>query len=382
MFSSYVIHNLLYRNSKKIEKEKVKKVLVVSLDYIGDNILSSPVFPVIKENFPNASIWIMVGEWTKDIYRAHPYVDRIVSYNCAWLNRGKIKWGIKKRFGVLLGIYKEKFDLIIDIRGSFGTLFLALLKASKYRADLKVLFAEDLLKRFRRKFLKTRETNFLDIRKPYQVLDIFKYLGIFPDDKPEVSVYIPEEDRKNLKDILIKKGVDLNQQIVVFCPGNNNKFKLWQNEKWAKIGDLVIEKYGAQLVISGSKHDGNAIQNIISFMKHRPINLAGISLMEEAELLNISKLCVCLDSGPMHIAGALKTPLVGLFGMNSPDICAPWTDKSILVYHRLSCSASCEENDEMNCNAECMKAISFEEVSEAVEHFLVKRTTYRVMRKI
>src|SRR3989338_7746139 len=177
MFSSYVIHNLLYRNSKKIEKEKVKKILIVSLDYIGDNILSSPIFPVIKENFPNASIWIMVGEWTKDIYKANPYIDKTIVYNCAWLNRGKTKWGIKKRLSVLLGLYKEKFDVIIDVRGSFGTLFLALLKASKYRADLKALFAEDLLKRFRRKFLKTEETNFVDMRKPYQVLDIFKYLG-------------------------------------------------------------------------------------------------------------------------------------------------------------------------------------------------------------
>ncbi|VAX34858.1 hypothetical protein MNBD_UNCLBAC01-1100 [hydrothermal vent metagenome] len=371
-WSAYLVQKLFYRKQYRCDKKKIKKILIISLDYIGDNVLSSAIFPVLKKEFPQASISIMVGEWTKGLYEARPDIKEIITYNCNWLNRTGHNWSFRQKWSVIRKARREKFDLIIDIRGSFGTFLLLFSKSNQYWIDRRVLLAQDLIKIFKRKFLK-QNVIFEDSRRPYQAINIFKDLGIEYKEKPEVSLYIGKQDRVNLKNLLTEQGIDLNKKIISIHPGVNSRFKLWDNDKWAKVADTLIEQFKVQVVISGSKGDVTLANNIISLMKQEGFNLAGkMSLMQMAALIELSQLCICLDSGPMHIAGALNVPVIGLFGANHPDTCAPWTDKSRLLYHHLPCSDMCTESEEMGCDVECMKEISSKEVLTAATYFFKK----------
>jgi len=358
--AAFLIHRILYEKKSYPKVEKIKKILVIILDYIGDNILSQPTFDILKEHFPTAQIDVMVGEWTKDLYKAHPGVRRVIPYNCAWLNRGKSRWSLRRRLSVLTQVYSEKYDLIVDVRGSFATLALALFKASKYRADTRVSFARDLISRFERKFFGRRDGFFVDARRPYRVVEMFRQIGINHTHPPKAAVFVPEDDKKEMRRILSETGLDINKKIVSFHPCAAEPLKLWENKKWAQAGDELIQRYGVQLVVSGTKTDLATIEGIIRLMQKPAFNLAGkMTLMQLAALIDLSALCVCLDSGPMHIAGALHVPVIGLFGADDPKTCAPWTDRCRLLFHGPE-------------GPDRMQLITTDEVLAAADYFLFK----------
>ncbi len=372
-FMAYVIKLLLYPRQKISDRQQIKKILIVLLDYIGDGVLSSPIFSILKKKFPQATVDVMVGEWTKDLYKANPSIRKVIPYNCDWLNRSSTKWSISQKLSALKNVRKEEYDLIVDMRGSLGTLILPLLKSSRYWVDSRFFLHEDYMKRFFNKAF-GKKLPLEDLRRPIQAKNILRYVGITNEDQPKINLFVSDEHRQTLKDILRKRGIDIGKNnIISFHPGVHSRFKRWDVVKWAQLADRLIEKEGAQVVICGGKADLNVASDICFLMKHKAVNLTGqLQLMQLAALIEISSLCVCLDSGPMHMAGALNVPVVGLFGANHPSTCSPWTDRKQTLYHQLPCSLICTESEEMGCAVECMQAISAEEAFDAAQYFLEK----------
>jgi ADP-heptose:LPS heptosyltransferase len=317
--------------SRGNENRTSKKILIISLDYIGDYIMRTiPAIRAIKRKFPDSSITIMAGSWTENLILSNPHVERTIVYDPRWLDRSDKIWGFFKKMTVLNSVRKERFDIIVHVRGSLGTAALCIVKQSNLIINSKELLTDAMV-------------------------------GEFKKNRSDL-IRITDEERLSAKKLLIKEGVDISKRIISIYPGANSAVKRWDAAKWAKLCDALIERYDAALIICGSQNDVRLAGEIAGGMRRRAINITGkTTLLQLAAIIDRSGLCIAIDSGPMHIAGFFGAPLVALFGPNDPKDCAPLTDKMEAVFKNLPCVKCCIENA-MDCGKECMNTITVGDV--------------------
>jgi lipopolysaccharide heptosyltransferase II len=361
-YISYIASHIIYKNKKMLRRKRIKKVLVISLDYIGDYVARTiPIIFIIKTYFPNASISIMVGSWTNELVASNPFVEKVIVYNAAWLDRTNKKWNLKRKLKVLINVWKEDFDLALEVRGSIGTAFLGLFGFSKHRLDLHGFSIMSIMNEINKKVSSENGFFLIQDQSSDTILN-----GL--QNKKRSFISTKEKDKVSIKKLLTNERIDFSKKIISIHPGAYSKVKQWENKKWAEVCDILLEQYNVEILICGSIRDTRLVQDIARRMKNRTINLAGkTTLMELSALIEMSDLCIAIDSGPMHIASLFNTPLIALFGPNDPKNCRRFlTNKCRVLYKNLPCVKFCIENV-MDCNGECMKTIQCEDVLKEVK---------------
>jgi lipopolysaccharide heptosyltransferase II len=153
------------------------------------------------------------------------------------------------------------------------------------------------------------------------------------------TISIAEEEKKNVASLLRDQQLSLDKLLVTVHTQARWVTKRWAPRKIAELSDRLIERYGAHIIFTGAKDDNPAIEEIVTFMRHKAVNASGRTTLKElAYLLKHSKLMITTDSGPMHIAAAMGTPVVALFGPTAPWRTGPYTDKALIVSTHLPCS--------------------------------------------
>ncbi|GAF75915.1 unnamed protein product, partial [marine sediment metagenome] len=167
--------------------------------------------------------------------------------------------------------------------------------------------------------------------------------------------------------ILEAAGVDYNGRIVVLNPGGNWDPKKWPADKFAKLADRLVKKYGVITLITGAKKDNALTDEICRGMKNKAISICGKTKIRElASIFKRAKLVISGDSGPMHIAVGVGASVVALFGPTSADITGPYGKGNYTVIKKdIDCDIPCYD---FTCNDnKCMKAISVEDVLDVIE---------------
>jgi lipopolysaccharide heptosyltransferase II len=201
-------------------------------------------------------------------------------------------------------------------------------------------------------------------------------LGI--ESKGGPLILIPSDgDYSRLKEILmeavaIEPDGWSEKPLVMLHPGARYRFKAWPIERFAELADRLSEEHRCRVLIGGGEQDRATAQQIIDLAKSRPILLAGrLSLTEFAALATQCRLFVGNDNGAMHIAAAMGTPVVGLFGPSDPAEWGPHGEKVTVLYKGLDCRRcfhpTCFRGEE-----NCMKQITVDEVYAAAERLLTE----------
>ena len=159
------------------------------------------------------------------------------------------------------------------------------------------------------------------------------------DGCPGSVFALTEEGEKNVAGFLSDQQLSLDTLLVIIHTQARWGTKRWTSRKIAELADRLIERYGAHIIFTGAEDDHPAIQELVGLMKHTAVNAAGkTALRELAYLVKHAKLMVTTDSGPMHIAAAMGTPVVALFGPTSPRRTGPYTERALIVGPQLACS--------------------------------------------
>lgn len=297
---------------------EVKNILVIRVDHIGDVITTIPSLRALRKAFPNAKISVMVRSLTKELLVNCPYINELIIYNPPWY-RGEKNFNILKNIRFLRNLRKRNFDLAIDFRGDLRNIFLAYLSKARNRLAYDVKGGGFLL------------TNIADYRKEHihsidRNLDVLEKLGIDAKDR-SLELWIPQE---------IKKRIKLpERKFVVINPGSGGSKKLWTCEGFAKVADHIASKYKIEIVLTGSSGETKLTNGVESLMSFKPLNLAGkTSLLELAEIIRRAKLFISPDSGPVHIAVAVKTPTIALFGTSLSEVWGYKSEKNILLENK------------------------------------------------
>ncbi len=172
-----------------------------------------------------------------------------------------------------------------------------------------------------------------------------------------------DQDRDAANDLLMHCGIKTPELLVAVNPMAKWETKLWDNLKFANLADRLIEQANADVIFTGGQEDREAIEDIISSMKARAANLAGkTDLKTLAALYEKTSIVVSTDTGPMHLAAAIGTSVVALFGPTAPWRTGPFGASHKIIRANLECSPCFKRQ----CNTiDCMKQITVDQVFDA-----------------
>jgi ADP-heptose:LPS heptosyltransferase len=287
-----------------IEKNKIKKIAVLKGPGIGDVITSIPLLRNLHKNFPKAKI-IVFNEITygagKDVLKNCPYVDKIEN-----LNHGSIFSMMK----TIRKVRNEKFDIIID---SFPSTWKTALFCHFSDAKIRMGYDNNNLSFFYNIKIKYKNQNKIDLE-----CDLLEKLGVKAKDRALELFFNFKKSNRKISQIMREHKIK-GKLVVIHAGRTEDVVRTWEDSKWAQLADLLIEKYRASVIFIGSEMDSERASRIIGRMRHTAVNLTKtLSLEDTAALINRSNLFLCINGGPMHIAAALKKPLIVLTGDTKP----------------------------------------------------------------
>lgn len=335
------------------------KILIIRTDRIGDALLSTPAIKAVRRNFPFAHIAVMARPYAEEIVLGSPYIDEVILYD-----KDKKHKSIFSTLKFAFNLRKKRFDLALILHPTNRVNIISFLANIPERIG------------WNRKlgFLLTRklaDKKYLGEKHEIEyTLDIIKEIGIETKDK---IPFMPlrKDHRKNVEDFFEKNNIGGKDRLIAINPTASCPSKMWPLENFIELSNELAKRYNAKiLVISGPK-DSQKIEGFIKSLDNA-IDAGGkVSVGGLAWLLKKSRLLISNDSGPVHIAASVGTPVIAIFGRSQPGLSPKrWgpVGRNDIFLQR---SAGCEICLAHNCvkDFSCLKAIKVEDVLDAVKKF-------------
>ena len=339
-----------------------RNILVIKLKQPGDVLVSTPVLAALKEAWPQARVSFLVPRAAEDMVAGHPLLDELLV-----ADRRQETWS--RSWRLLQNLWQANYDLVIELsggdRGAFYTL--------ATRAPERVGFERPGQPYWQRQSVFT----LLLPRPPVmmhmveQNLEAVRALGVatrnprlqfFWDDRVEARV------NKKLEILGLKP-----KNFVVLHPGAGWRFKCWTPAGYARIIEHILKSWRLPVVLTASRapHEQELIQEILTECRQAPINLAGeLTLKELGALIAKARFFFGADSAPMHLAAAVNTPAVALFGPSGAFNWRPWGEGHLVIQKDLDCVPCGQDGCEGTKISRCLTELTPEEVLEQVERFI------------
>jgi 3-deoxy-D-manno-octulosonic-acid transferase/heptosyltransferase-1 len=334
-------------------------ILIVKLSAIGDVIHTLPSLAALRRLYPGAHITWIVEEAAADLIRNHPYLDEVlISRRKSWskdFRSGKFKQLFKEISSFIKTLWHRHYDLVIDFHGLFKSSIIVFLS----RGERKLGY--DSLQELSGLFLNEKIPEDMNKHAVDRYLDFPRYLGAKTDDAQFV-LPSDNEAEKNVQILLLEHNLE-SKNFIAINPVALWETKLWSDEKFARLADLISDKLKMKAVFTGSERE--PLGKIILLMRTEGINLGGkTTLPELACLYKEARMVISTDSGPMHLAAAVGTPVIALFGPTDPARTGPYGSGHALIRTELTCSPCFLKK----CpTKKCMEDISPDQVFAAVE---------------
>lgn len=342
---------------------QVKRVLVIKLRHHGDVLLTSPVFTALKKNLgPEVRIDAYVYQDTFPMLQGHPGITDFHTYDRKW-KKLPFFHRLLREWRLLWKIRRCGYDLVINLtEGDRGAI---VAKVSKAPIRVGIDPGKHGISGKRDFFTHIVKNCSTPRHAVERNLDAVRRIGIFPEEKDrEVSMYIADVDKKTIREAV--QGVT---DYVVIHPVSRWRFKCPPPALTADVM-AALHARGEKIVLSASPDpDEMAMcEEICAKIPHVPIiNLAGkMSLKGLGALIEGAKGVVCVDSVPLHIASACKTPVVVLFGPTSEKNWGPWMHpKARVVTASLPCRPCFLDGCGGSKKSDCLAVLQVRDVLEA-----------------
>ncbi|HET9844133.1 MAG TPA: putative lipopolysaccharide heptosyltransferase III [Nitrospira sp.] len=334
-----------------------QNILSIKLRYLGDVLLATPTWQALKAAYPGARLTVIVNRGTEDILQSNPHIDEVLS-----LERGSLV----QQYRFIANIRRRRFDTVVDLTDGDRAALLTWISGAGVRIGFN---AEH---RWTGRCYTRIITSDAGVHRIERDLSALAPLAIPVFDRIP-KMWLTEEDDAAAGDLLRRLGVQSDKPRVVIQPGARYWFKAWPSERFAELADHVADRYGCQVLVAGSPQEATLAETVVRQAKHRLVSIAGLSRVRTlAALLKGSALFVGNDTGAMHIAAAVGTPVVGLFGPSNPMEWGPRGGPAEVMYKGLDCR-DCFHPTCRRAEQNCMKLITVAEVWAAAERLLTRR---------
>jgi lipopolysaccharide heptosyltransferase II len=334
----------------------MRKILVVNMNYMGDALLTTPALAALRKAYPDAQIDTVVGAGAAaDVLTGNPDLDNIIARTA----RGS--WG---RCAQLYQLLREKRYTDTIILPPLPAYAIAAFAAG---TPVRVGQANRGMNRFLTHLMPTTAEHMADA-----MLDTVDVPADARAVRRRLTVTVERESVEFAERLLRSAGLDIEKPIVAVNLGATRPQKRWFAESFAgfidELGDM-------QTVLIGAGDDDKALAgSVLSAVRGvKPASIVGkTSVKQLAGVLSLCELVVSADSGPMHLATAVGTPVVALFGSTNPAVTGPYDTVSRSIYKALSC-APCFNHPTCNGRFDCLRAITPLEVAAAVRAIIRDR---------
>ncbi len=337
--------------------EENPRILIVKLSSFGDVIHALPTLEALRAAFPEGQITWLVEAAYAPLLTGHPALDEVWPVPRVRFGHQVGREELLRLLRLVRRVRASPFDLVIDLQG--------LLKSALWVA---------LAKSFRKVgYDRTRELSYLALTEripPYdpeahavwRYLHVARHLGA----PPTLPCF-----RLGLTPALPDSLVPPDRPLAVLHPGARWPSKLWPAASWARLADWLIREKGLTVIITGSAGDRELATHIAAAMQERARNLTGrTSLAELAGIMQQARVAITADTGPMHLAAALGTKVVALFGPTAPWRTGPFGEGHRVVRLELQCSPCFKRR----CpEPRCLTGLSPDAVQAVVEKTLSGR---------
>ena len=362
--------------------EQVKRILVIKPSSLGDVVNALPFLASLRRQYPDRHIAWLVEEEAAELLLGHPMLDRVIV-------SGRRRWGREllvplrwqstlREIGALIAELRGgRYDLVVDLQGLLKSALMLVLAGARFRVGFST--AREGSRRVLTHLvpLSSVPTHAVD-----RYLEVARFLGAHPVSKMFVFPSGPE-DGMRAEALLAEAGVRPGDPIVALNPSARWPTKLWGEERFARLGETVARRFGARILVIGALSDLPLASRLAALMNPAPFVVAGrtdlkllIALLKRIDLL------VTLDSGPMHLAAALGTPLVALFGPTDPRLNGPYGSDGTVLRVPLPCSPCLKRRCQIREKQLCMRSISKEEAAEAASAILATGNRCRTRRDL
>lgn len=353
---SAAVQWLFYR--KRLPKDFTpKRILVVKLDHLGDVLLATPVFSNLRLAYPNTELHALTGKWSRVVLENHPDVDKVLEYNSPAFCRSEKPTSLKETFQLYQQLRREKYDLLLELRGDWRTVSFALLRITSKRLNRASLQISNRL----------GFTQFSGTHEAIRNLDVLKRAGLQTPIQTTTFSVTTESENWTSK-FFSDHQIHGESPIIAIHPGSPIALKRWKPERYAELADWLIAQKRAQVLFVGVKDEIPIISHIQNLMRGPSINIAGkTTLTHLASILHICNVFIGNDSGPMHLAAAVGTQTIGLYGPGDPKRFGPVGNKCLTIQKKTDCppcsGAICQFGTEG-----CMSKIQVTDVIHTLEN--------------
>ncbi|RMG01505.1 MAG: lipopolysaccharide heptosyltransferase II [Nitrospirae bacterium] len=356
--------------------KSVNKILIRSVNWIGDAVMTLPAIRAIREGHRGDFISLLGKEWVLPLFEKDPNIDALITYSSSFK-------GIKGKFFGARVLKKESFRRAILLQNAIDAAILSFLAGIPERMG----YARD-----GRGFLLTSgvriNSELLKYHHILYYLELLRELG-YGSTFRIPWIYLDHEEREEG----LRRITELRRPVILLNPGAAyGSAKRWPIENFTRLSEMVINDLGGSIVITGSKSEMEIGKSITSKIpgelkaENTILDLSGrTTLRELITVISAVDLVVTNDSGPMHITYAVGTPLVALFGSTDPALTGPpdLIDQgslklpveletgapSIVLKKDIPCSP-CFKRECPEKNTECLRKISPDEVLQAIKELL------------
>ena len=334
-------------------------ILIIAPNWIGDAVMTEPLLASLKEQYPEANIDVLASTWVAPIYRACPEVHEVIE---AKFEHKQLQWSLRKKLAKELAI--KKYQACFILPNSLKSALIPWLANIPFRVGYRGELRFGLINLSLDNPSKVNRPPMVDHYLALsQLLNEGQVASTLSNLVPRLNVSSTANQSVQTK--LLNAKVD-PANVYVMCPGAEyGPTKRWPTSHFAQLAQqLIASNPHSQIILLGSKGD-NALAQEIQFQAKQDshiYNWCGDTSLDEAiALIGMSKAVISNDSGLMHIAAALKTPQVAIFGSSDPAHTPPLSDKAKVIWLNLPCSP-CHKRECPLGHLKCLNDILPEQV--------------------
>ncbi len=341
--------------------EPVRRILLIKPSSLGDIVHAMPTLAALRERFPQAEVtWLVKRQWAAlvDVIQGVDHVCAVEPGLAGWLGR-------------VPDLRAARFDLVVDLQGLFRSGAMAWLTGCGRRVG----------------FANAREGSPYCYTRPVAVpggamhavdryLLVAEALGAARPAAPRFDFTDRPIDREALESLLAAAGLAGSSRWIAMNVSARWETKRWPPQQFAEAADRLAEAEGVPVVLIGGPAERPETQAVIALMRTKAVDLTGqtpVGLLPG--LLRRAAVLVTNDSGPMHIAAAVGTPVVALFGPTDPVKTGPYGSGHVVLSNPVDCRPCFRRDCSRAVTLECLTGVTAEQVVRAVQHQLGRSRT-------
>ncbi|STZ76687.1 lipopolysaccharide heptosyltransferase II [Bergeriella denitrificans] len=329
-----------------------EKILIISPSWIGDCVMTQPLYRRLHELHPGCTIDVFAPKWSMAVFERMPEISRIFENP---FGHGALD--LKKRWQVGRELGKQGYTQVIVLPGSLKSAIIAfatgIKKRTGYVGESRYLLLNDIRK-LDKAALPLMVDRYTALAHPSQA----DFNG--HSDNPRFQI-----NPQSQQAALAKHGLNTDKPVIAFCPGAEyGPAKRWPARHFAELGRRYLQQ-GWRVWLFGSQKDFDIADEINRLSDGLCVNLCGrTSLSEAIDLLACAETVVCNDSGLMHLAAALDRKVIAVYGSSSPDHTPPLSPKAEIVSLNLDC-APCFKRECPLGHTDCLNKLTPDIVQQA-----------------